>query len=220
MMNNDYTKKLEDVIKQMLVPLKDVPLKLVIEVIAGCKIIPFDDHNKEDIRLLGDLKKSAAIAGAEFNKLGVTRPRPNEVGNDIEPFIIMALNKVDCKATVPLTATGKKKSAGYPDVEFIDNSGRTNYLECKTYNIENIDTTQRSFYLSPSPDFKITKDAHHFIMSFEVYAVGRKGKNTLYKCRSWKVLTLDELDVDVKYEFNTDNKRLYASKLILAEGNL
>lgn len=219
-MSDDYTKKLEDVIKQMLAPLKDVPLKLVIEVIAGCRIIPFDDHDKMDFRLLEDLKKSAAIAGAEFNKLNVARPRPNEVGNDIEPFIINALNKVGCKATVPLTATGKKKSAGYPDIEFVDNSGRTNYLECKTFNIENINTTQRSFYLSPSTDFKITKGAHHFVMSFEVYAAGRKGSKTLYKCRSWKLLTLEELDVDVKYEFNTDNKRLYASKLILAEGNL
>ncbi|MBI5562033.1 MAG: hypothetical protein HY894_04155 [Deltaproteobacteria bacterium] len=57
-------------------------------------------------------------------------------------------------------------------------------------------------------------------MSFEVYAAGRKRGKTLYKCKSWKVLTLEELDVDVKYEFNTDNKRLYASELILAEGKL
>ncbi len=219
-MNDKYTKKLEAVIKQMLTPLKDVPLKLVIEVIAGCRIVPFDCGNDADIRLLENLKKAAAIAGFEFNKLGVARPRPNEIGNDIEPFIINALNMVGCKATVPLTAAGKKKSAGYPDIEFVDDSNRTNYLECKTFNIENIDTTQRSFYLSPSTDFKITKDARHFVMSFEVYAAGRKRSKTLYKCKSWKVLTLEELDVDVKYEFNTDNKRLYAAKLILAEGNL
>jgi hypothetical protein len=31
MYNNDYTKKLESIIKQMLQPLKGIPLKLVIE---------------------------------------------------------------------------------------------------------------------------------------------------------------------------------------------
>ncbi|OGQ56017.1 MAG: hypothetical protein A3J24_02555 [Deltaproteobacteria bacterium RIFCSPLOWO2_02_FULL_53_8] len=219
-MNAEYTKKLEAVIKQMLTPLKDVPLKLVIEVIAGCRIIPFDRSDIVDARLLDDLKKTAVIAGSEFNKLGVARSRPNEIGNDIEPFVIDALNQSGYRAAVPITAKGKKKSAGYPDIELVDDSGRTSYLECKTFNIENVDTTQRSFYLSPSTDFKITKDAHHFAMSFEVSVAGRRKNKNLYKCRSWKVLTLDELDVDVKYEFNTDNKRLYAEKLVLAEGKL
>ncbi|MBI5562032.1 MAG: hypothetical protein HY894_04150 [Deltaproteobacteria bacterium] len=148
-MSDEYTKKLEAVIRQMLMPLKDVPLKLVIEVIAGCRIIPFDRSNGADIRLLENLKKTAAMTGLEFNKLDVARPRPNEIGNDIEPFVMDALNELGCKAAAPLTANGKKKSAGYPDIEFADDSGRTNYLECKTFNIENIETTQRSFYLSP-----------------------------------------------------------------------
>ena len=42
MRNQDYTKNLENVIKQMLTPLKNIPLNLVIEGITGHKIIPFD----------------------------------------------------------------------------------------------------------------------------------------------------------------------------------
>ena len=119
-----------------------------------------------------------------------------------------------------MTKSGKTKAAGYPDIEFTDEFGRTNYLECKTFNIENIGTTQRSFYLSPSEDFKVTKDAHHFVVSFEIYVEGRKGNNHIYKCRSWKVLSVEKLLVDVKYEFNSDNLRLYARENLLAEGAL
>src|SRR3989338_6618905 len=187
-MNNlSYTKNLENVIKQMLFPLKGIPFNLVIESISGKKILPFNKNDKKDERLLGDLKKIAKIAGIRINKTGIVRARPNEVGKDIE---------------------------------LIDKFSRTSYLECKTFNIENIDTTQRSFYLSPSKDFKVTKDAHHFIISYEVYIANKKGKKNIFKCKSWKILTLEKLLVDVKYEFNTHNKQLYSKALILAEGKL
>ncbi|MBF8266145.1 MAG: Type II site-specific deoxyribonuclease [Dehalococcoidia bacterium] len=160
------------------------------------------------------------------------------------------------QAETPKTLTGKSKATGYPDIEFIDEFGRSNYLECKTYNIEplaksannvtlskakglgwprfftpfrmtfargsieNISTTQRSFYLSPSEEFKITKDAHHIVVSFEAFVAGNKGGKYIFKCRSWKIISLEKLLVDVKYEFNSDNKRLYSPDLILAEGEL
>jgi hypothetical protein len=86
------------------------------------------------------------------------------------------------------------------------------------FNIDNIETSQRSFYLSPSDDFKITKDAHHFVISYEIFVAGRTDSDNIYKCKSWKLITLENLVCDVKYEFNSDNKRLYAKENILAEG--
>ena len=219
-MSKEYTKKLEGIIKQMLKPLKGIPLRLVIEGISGCKINPFDKNNSKDSQLLKKLTKAADIAGKEINKTGIAESRPNEVGNASEPFVKNALNKIGYNADKPLAASGKKKAAGYPDLEFIDEFGRTNYLECKTFNIKNVSTTQRAFYLSPSRDFKVTKDAHHFVMSFEVYVSERKGGDTIYKTKSWKILSIENLDVDVKYEFNTDNARMYAKELILAEGKI
>lgn len=204
----------------MLVPLRNIPLKLVIEGISGFQIIPFDKQGAKDQAVLANLKKVCAVAGRNVNAKGILRPRPNEVGNDIEPFVQDALRSIGYKAGAPATASGSKKSAGYPDIEFVDEFGRAHYLECKTYNIANVDTTQRSFYLSPSEDFKITKNAHHFLMSFEIYVEGSQGKTNVYKCRSWKLLSVETLLVDVKYEFNSDNARLYAKDLILAEGKL
>jgi len=42
MSNNEYTKRLENVIKQMLQPLKDIPFNLVIESMTGKKVIKID----------------------------------------------------------------------------------------------------------------------------------------------------------------------------------
>ena len=39
MVGNEYIKKLENVIKQMLQPLKDIPFNLVIETMTGKKVI-------------------------------------------------------------------------------------------------------------------------------------------------------------------------------------
>ncbi len=219
-MSEDYINKLENIIRQMLRPLNGIPLNLVIQSISGYSIIPFNPNDRKDLSVLNNLKKVAEITGKKINKKGILRPRPNEVGNDIEMFVKESLNEIGYKADTPLTKNGKKKSTGYPDIEFIDEFQRVNYLECKTFNIENITTTQRSFYLSPSDDFKIIKDAHHFAISFEIYVERRKQRNNIYKCKSWKILTLENLEVDVKYEFNSDNARLYSKEMILAEGEL
>ncbi len=97
----------------------------------------------------------------------------NWVRKQYRTFIKEALNKNGYKASTPSAKNGKKKSTGYPDIEFVDEFNRINYLECKTFNIENINTTQRSFYLSPSEDFKVTVNAHHFAISYEIVVVGR-----------------------------------------------
>ncbi len=213
------SKKLQGVIAQMLKPLKGLPLSLVIEGLSGNTVLLFDQSNKKDIQVLEKLIRVANDVLSGVNQMGVLRTRPNEVGNDIELFVKKSLIKNDYTADTPETPQNKKKSTGYPDLEFIDEFNRHHYLECKTYNIANINTTQRSFYLSPSNNFKITKDAHHFGISFEIYVESSIKNNHLYKIKSWKILDLGQLNLSVKYEFNASNKNLYTSHLILAECN-
>ena len=81
-----------------------------------------------------------------INKKRILRPRPNEVGNDIEPYIGNALSLLGLNADIPIGLSGHKKSTGYPDVLFWFNNNPY-YLECKTYNINNIETTQRLKFL-------------------------------------------------------------------------
>ncbi len=220
--DKDYTKNLENVIKQMLKPLKDVPFNLVIEGLSGKKVVQFDSKDKEHVVVLETLKKAAISAGREVNKAGIKRPRPNEVGNDIEKYVKDALNKNKLTADTPSVSSGERKSTGYPDIIFWYNK-KPFYLECKTYNIENVDTTQRSFYFSPSDEFKVIYEAPHFLLSFEIYVSGEDGDNHIYKCKHYKILSIEKLLTDVKYEFNSDNKRMYSGRhgaRILAEGDV
>ncbi len=219
-MDKNYVDRLEKVIKQMLSPLRDIPFNLVIETMTGKKVISFDFKNSDHKEVLELLKQTALISGKTINKTGILRPRPNEVGNDIEPFVKSALNSLKLNADVPTGPSGNKKSTGYPDILFWFKK-KPYYLECKTYNIENIETTQRSFYFSPSDEFKVIYNAPHFLLSFEIYVAGESGRNHIYKCKHYKILSLSALSLDVKYEFNSDNKRMYSGKdgtIILDEG--
>lgn len=220
MADKDYVVRLENVIRQMLTPLKDIPFNLVIESMTGKNVISFDWQNSNHRDILNLLKEVALKVGRTINENGILRPRPNEVGNDIEPFVREALNSFNLSADVPTGISGNKKSTGYPDILFWFKD-EPYYLECKTYNIENVATTQRSFYLSPSDEFKVIYDAPHFLMSFEIYVAGESERNHIYKCRHYKILSLESLSLDVKYEFNSDNKRMYSGKdgtTILDEG--
>ncbi len=71
----------------MLQPLKNIPLSLVIEAISGNKIIPFNKDDPIDQKVLSELIRVAKVAGLNINRNPILRPRPNEVGNDIEPYV-------------------------------------------------------------------------------------------------------------------------------------
>lgn len=220
--SNEYTIKLENVIKQMLQPLKNVPFNIVIETMTGKKVLSFDFTKSDHQKVLDLLKQSALNAGREINKTGISRTRPNEVGNDIEPYTRSALNSLGLNASLPTGQSGNKKAMGYPDILFWFNK-TPYYLECKTYNIENVRTSQRSFYFSPSDEFKVIYNAPHFLLSFEIYVAGENGNKHIYKCKHYKILSIESLSLDVKYEFNSDNKRVYSGRngaVILAEGEV
>lgn len=222
MKNSDYINRLENIIKQMLNPLKDVPFNLIIEAMTGKKVISFNFKDQNHKKVLELLKKAAKNAGQEINKTGIVRPRPNEVGNDIENYVRKALNDVGLKADIPICSTGGKKATGYPDILFWHNN-TPYYLECKSYNIKNINSTQRSFYFSPSDKFKVIYDAVHFILSFQVDVVGKEENKYVYNCKHYKILSIESLSLDVKYEFNSDNKRMYSNidgTKVLAEGDI
>jgi hypothetical protein len=202
------SQELQGVIAQMLKPLKGLSMKIVVEGLSGNKVIPFNKNSPHDLEVLETLQKVAENVKNYVAKNPIESKRVNEVGNKVEPIVKEELNKIGFKAQTP-----NGKSTGYPDLEFFDESDRLHYLECKTYNIKNIDTTQRSFYLSPSENFKIRQNAIHFGISFEVEDIG----NQKYKINGWKILDFSELELDVKYEFNSNNRKMYQQNLILAE---
>ena len=221
-MANKISDELNGIISQMLKPLKGLSFNLIIEGLSGNKIIPFNPSDKKDKELLTKLKNIALQTGNEINKIGIKKMRPNEAENGVEIFVKDAMIKESFEPQTPITKKGKHKASGYPDIEFKDQFDRTNYLECKTYNSKSETSSFRSFFVSPSEDFKVTQDAHHFMLAFELYDVKDKNANNenIYKCNKWRVICLANLICDVKYEFNSSNKNMYSEGLILAEGSL
>ena len=222
-MKDQYVEKLEEVIRQMLAPLKGLPFNLVVESISGKKVIPFNKAKREHAELLKNLIKTAKLACANINaKGGILSARVNEVGNKVELPIKEALQGLGFKdADTPLNSKGRKQATGYPDIGFTFKSLYV-YVECKTFNKKNVSTTQRSFYLSPTEGFKVTRDAIHVVISIEMerekYVTLHGQSFGVYLARGWKIVQIENINVDVKREFNSDNKRMYASENILAEG--
>jgi len=222
MVDNDYVKRLEEIIQKMLTPLTNIPFPLVIQAISGHYVIPFDPSNKEDLDLLEKIETAVKEAGKQMVLNGVYARRVNEIGNAVEPFVREALNQLGLNADKPADKNGNKQAAGYPDL-CIRVNNKTNYIECKTYSEETEHSSQRSFYLSPSDKFKVNEDGHHFIVSYEMVRIGSNGlKGDRYKPVRWRILSLEKLLVDVKYEFNTSNRELYSKEngLILREGSI
>ncbi len=218
-MDDKYVKDLEATLQKFMAPLKDIPFSVVVKVLSGFSVVPFDKGSKEDKVLLNKLIKGMQIATKKANATGIFTNRPNEVGNHIEPFVRDALNEVGMEATIPTTQNGKHKTAGYPDVAIKDTGGRVTYLECKTYNLKSEESSFRTFYFQPSEEFKITADARHLLIGFEIKVEKRSGRDAFVPI-SWHLYTLDKLRVQVKHEFNASNKQLYTADALLAEGKL
>ena len=105
-----------------------------------------------------------------------------------------------------------------PDIEITEPAPC--YVELKTYNAATANTTQRSFYYSPSETPKVTRDAVHLLLAFELERTARGGTNVFVPTH-WKLLSLEDLEVDLKFEFNQSNRGLYGSdKGLLNEGDL
>ena len=153
------------------------------------------------------LVEAARSAVSSINENGISAARVNEVGNAVETVLKYALRKEGFETDIPVSRTGYRKASGYPDLS-ASREGRFYYVEVKTYNPDNVDTTQRSFYLSPSQDFKIIRDAFHLLLAFGVEPAG----DGTYKASSFRWLDLFELDCRFKLEFNASNRDLYSTE--------
>jgi hypothetical protein len=188
----------------------------VILATTGHRILPLDTNNAAQAALCQKLRRAAALAGESIRLQGISAARPNEAGSQLEPFVRAALNQVGLTARVPVTPEGRAQVAGYPDLEIT--GPLPCYLELKTYNATTANTTQRSFYYSPSASPKVTCDALHLLLAYELEKSDRGGQAVFVPVR-WKLVSLHDLEVDLKFEFNQSNRGLYSRpEALLGEG--
>jgi hypothetical protein len=198
-------------------PAKRIPFKEVILATTQHRILDIDNQNAAHRVLFQKLSTAATAAETKARTEGIFATRANEAGNHMEVFVKAALQEAGLPARTPVTTKGEAQTTGYPDVEIL--SDPPCYLELKTYNATTADTTQRSFYYSPSEHPKVTHDALHLLLAYELEKTTRAGKPAFIPVH-WKLITLQDLEVDLKFEFNQSNRGLYgkeAGKAILAE---
>lgn len=212
---------LEQALAQMLKPVKGIPFSVIVKSLAGRQVIQIDKADAADIELLKKLQRTIHFCAADLKTNPIKRPRPNEVGNDLEAYVMRALPRAGLAAARPTSQAGLGKSTGYPDILVRDEAKRATYLECKIFALGSAETTMRSFYLSPSESFKVSVDARHLLLAFGMEASPIAGSgDSLYIPKSYKLIDLHDLLCDVKYEFNSDNRRLYAPSMMLMQGNV
>lgn len=202
---------------ELTTPAKRIPFKEVIFATTQHRILDFNPDNARHNALFQKLSAAASAAAAKARAEGVFATRANEAGNHLELFVKTALKEAGLDARTPVTTQGDAQTTGYPDVEIV--SDPPCYLELKTYSAATADTTQRSFYYSPSEHPKVTRDALHLLLAYELEKTTRNGKPTFIPVH-WKLITLQDLQVDLKFEFNQSNRGLYgkaAGKATLAE---
>lgn len=206
-MQDEYIKQLEETLKKFLTLVRDIPFTVVIKVLSGHSIIPIHENSEWADDFIARLERAIRTAGDKAHKKGIKTKRPNEAGNKIEDFVLEGLQSAGIPTQRPRTGSGKKKAAGYPDFE-LEWKGIPVYLECKTFNADKERAGGlRVFFLSPSEDFKITREAPHILAAF---GMKREGEN----------LTLENLMVNLKHEFNASDKELYLSESLFAHGKI
>jgi len=207
-------------LSELVKPAKKIPFKDVILATTQHRVLDFDTNNPAHVALHKKISTAASAAANTALTNGLFAARPNEAGNHLEPLVKAALLDAGLNARTPVTSNGDAKTVGYPDVEI--SGSPPCYLELKTYNATTANTTQRSFYYSPSANPKVTHDALHLLLAYELEKTVRDGRTAFIPVH-WKLITLQDLEVDLKFEFNQSNRGLYgrdAGKALLGEGTV
>jgi hypothetical protein len=203
MKDNKDIENLKNRIQQMIQPLKSIPFNLIIKLISGFDVEFFDSKNPSHSKALETLNE----IGKNMIGTNIESSRPNEVGNKIEQLVLNGLKEKGVEAGIPQTQNGNMQSTGYPDIEFKIND-KVFYLECKTFNKKKAKQTFRTFYFSPSRSFKITSNAVHFLIAFEIIKI----EDSPFQVKSFKILSLNAMLCDLKSEFNSSNKIMYSGE--------
>lgn len=185
-------------VRDLVHGMEDVPLPLIIDALTGHEVLSWAGEDT------GLLQATAAAVLAGINAQGIEAGRVNEAGNIVETHVLAALRENGFVAGRPAGPSGRVRAAGYPDLEAAYDA-RHYYVEVKSFSAPAIDSTQRTFYLSPSTDFKVTRNAFHLLIAVEL----REEFPDHYRAQSVRWLDLSRLRCDLKHEFNASNRDLY-----------
>ncbi|MEM3897272.1 MAG: hypothetical protein QXO04_01480 [Nitrososphaerota archaeon] len=176
----------------IMTKIRNVPFSYVIEMTTGCKVLPITD---EDSSVIDEIYNKAREIVEESRQEDYGNLRPNEISNRLEDKLRTKLEGV-----IP-----ENKVAGYPNI-LIERKGKSYYIEVKLAEVEELNSNLRTFYYEPVEFAKVTKDACHIMVGF----IHQK-KEII----GFKLVDLSKIRVNLKSEFNANNKELYKAEAII-----
>lgn len=97
-------------------PRRGIRFSEVVLALTGCKVLPFDRNDSDDVDLLARLRQGGRYCGTGSRQARHRDSETERAGNAIEPFVESALGSVGLKAARPQCRSGSGRSAGYPDL--------------------------------------------------------------------------------------------------------
>ena len=208
-------KLLEDyrgLVKRIIEAFRDVPFPIIVEMATDTQVEPFDMSRDEDKVLVKELSKLADMVMFTFNTNPINKRRINEVSNFLERQIplIFNQNRGHFRIIKTIKYLGR---VGYPDGKIVDVYDRVIYLEIKATQRPDVGSP-RDFYFTPLEETKrkITASGKHCLLGFII-----SGQPGNFRTIGWKLVDLSKIRVNLKPEFNADNRELYRRETILAE---
>jgi hypothetical protein len=182
----------KDFFETIMKRVRDVPFSYVIEMTTGHKIIPLSEEDKE---VVDEIFEAACAILEEVKEEDYSALRPNEISNRLEDKLRSKLGGV-----IP-----ENKVAGYPNI-MIEREGKVYYVEVKLAEVGQLDSSLRAFYYEPVEFTKVTRDARHIMVGFL-----HKNKSVI----GFKIVDLSKINVNLKSEFNANNKELYKREAVI-----
>ena len=172
--------------------IENVSFAYIIEMTTGCKVFPLRDES-----VVAEVYEASKSVLDDVRDVDYADKRPNEISNDLERKLREKL-----KGEIP-----ESKVAGYPDI-LMERNNKSFYIEVKLAEVEQLNSSFRTFYYEPVELAKVTRDAVHVIVGF----VHRRKRIV-----GFKIVDLSWINVSLKNEFNANNKEIYKREAIVKE---
>ena len=173
--------------------IRGVSFSYVIEMTTGCKVIPVDEEKDKEV--LDEVYEAAKAVIEDAREEDFSLLRPNEISNRLEEKLREKL-----RGAIP-----EGKTAGYPNI-MIERRGKTYYVEVKLAEVGQLDGNFRTFYYEPVELTKVKRDASHIMVGFI-----HENKKPI----GFKLVDLSKIKVNLKSEFNANNKELYKREAVI-----
>lgn len=197
---------------------RGISVPQIISAVTDHAVVPVEDC-EEDRTLIANIELACRDLIARSEQAPIATSRLNELGNAVEEPMLDACVRAGLQASWPRRANGIAARTGYPDIAIDVDGARPTYLEAKVIGAGSEGSSFRSFYLSPSDNPKVCRDARHILVAF---THDRRENATngaeRYALISFKIVDLAKVFGKIKFEYQASNRDMYIGNSVISCG--